>query len=163
MKRRYNPTMQIIKATEAIDQPVATETETETIVLISPIRIERWIDDIAYLEAPTDKDAKRISAFIQTHKVDLTEYMDPELAELVPSLDLKVMRARRAGVSSIVLAAIAEIVIPDAAELLRDYLTGQYSDGWGEALEQVAMDDGSYLKVWYAHDDYDPWTLEIIN
>ena len=50
-----------------------------------------------------------------------------------------------------------EALIPAEEELLKDYITGQNSDGWGEGFEQrpLETEDGDlYVSFWNSGDDY---------
>ena len=53
--------------------------------------------------------------------------------------------------------SLKEEMIPAEEEILKDYITGQNSDGWGEHFEQQPIDteDGDlYVSFWNSGDDY---------
>lgn len=53
--------------------------------------------------------------------------------------------------------SLKEEMTPAEEEILKDYITGQNSDGWGEHFEQQPIDteDGDlYVSFWNCGDDY---------
>ena len=53
--------------------------------------------------------------------------------------------------------SLKEEMTPAEEEILKDYITGQNSDGWGEHFEQQPIDteDGDlYVSFWNSGDDY---------
>jgi len=154
------------------------DTQTETLIisekLYSPLFVnivaddneyydgEYWCDPISQMEAAGYEDEIRAALMRERMRDEeprglMTYYHDKDsVDEKVRSLwvDVEVHKDRLWGVASI------EMTAPLTAEelgLLKDYLTGQYSDGFGEGFEQreIKVGDGElYVSLWDSGDKF---------
>ena len=120
-----------------------------------PIELQGY-EMIDYLEA--------ITAQIAEEGTNIEQYMDaednPYLAAHVKSIRISV-EERDSELCACATVVVDEDLTEHGWNNLQDYITGQYSDGWGEGFEQrdIQVEDG-ILNVHFWQEDHFAFTVE---
>ncbi len=91
---------------------------------------------------------------------DLSEYLRDDLEMLVSSITMQV----RLSMTGIVCRTTCEVVSelkPGVLNKLTDYISGQFSDGWGECFEQVEFSTGEsdfFANFW----NDEKWSIDAV-
>ena len=92
---------------------------------------------------------------------DLTEYFDAPFHTLrkIYCISIGIKYCPNAGLYGTITVSLIDHLTPEEESELKDYITGQLSDGWGESFEQQDIGgryDEMYLSFW-RHNDW--WLL----
>jgi len=95
---------------------------------------------------------------------DLTEYLSASFHTLkkIYSIGISIRYGLDGGLYGAIIVSLIAPLTPEEESDLKDYITGQLSDGWGESFEQHdigslgGLDESMYLSFW-RHDDW--WLL----
>jgi len=122
----------------------------------SPVAIEA--DDADY---STNGAIEAINIRLGCDETDLAEYLD-NLKDVVTSITMTAHEGTDGNIVSHTTCAVTRELSSKEMNNLTDYITGQFSDGWGEGFEQDALSvDGEavYAKFW----DYEDWQIHLFS
>lgn len=91
--------------------------------------------------------------------VGLAEYLNNDLKGLVTSIIVDVEKIGENIVSKTTVKAIRELTSQEI-EKVKDYITGQFSDGWGEGFEQSPIDEYTTTETDYEDVEVEDGTFE---
>jgi len=119
--------------------------------IIDPWEISKHVYDIQ----------KGIELYKHNAPCDLTEYFDAPFQTLrkIYYINIGVKYCLNVGLYGAITVSLIDPLTPEEESELKDYITGQLSDGWGESFEQQGIGDRfdeMYLSFW-RHEDW--WLL----
>ncbi len=132
-------------------------------IFSSPVILSSNSDDTI---KPTQDIVDAINDRIDHDETDLAEYLSEALDMIVSSITMEV----RLGINGIIVDGITcrttceveKELKPGLLNNLSDYISGQFSDGWGESFEQqeFSIDGGEefYAEFW----SEDKWSLDVV-
>ncbi len=127
-------------------------------VFSSPVILSSDNDDAI---KPTQEIIDTINDRIDHDETDLAEYLSEALEMIVSKITMEV-RPSITGIICRTTCEVDEELKPGLLNNLSDFISGQFSDGWGEGFEQeeFSIDGGEefYAEFWSEKN----WSLDVV-
>ena len=125
----------------------------------SPVTLSS--DDDDFDDTPNKEIVDAINARLGYDETDLAEYLAEDLELLVCSVTMEV-RLGINGITCRTTCVVEEELKPGLLNKLSDFISGQFSDGWGEGFEQREFTIGRHEKFYASFWSEDRWSLDVV-
>lgn len=118
-------------------------------------------DDGDFDETPNQEMVDAINARIGYDGTDLADYLAEDLEMLVCGVTMEV-RLGITGITCRTTCEVEEELKPGLLNKLSDFISGQFSDGWGEGFEQTEFQISNRVEFYASFWSEDHWSLDVV-
>ena len=111
--------------------------------------------------APSQEIADAINARLDLDKTDLAKWLHEDLDLIISCITMEVNMSGFNGIMCRTTCIADSELTPGLIKHLTDYVTGQFSDGWGETFEQqgfeISNSENFYASFW----NKENWSIDV--